>query len=143
MTITLEPTEEYIIIPLRVFEKVMRYAIAFCENMCPANRDPETCIYIVTLAKVVGLGLPPCVYEYGGFNVKVFEEIVKEIERKYRQNIEQFVLNVSRRGPKSLEENIDLYEAKFALGVLKSLRNRKKVYLAKGSNISISDAITI
>ncbi len=134
----LNPTEEYVIIPLRVLEKLVRYALTLCQERCPAERDPEACVYLVKLCKLLGLGKPPCVEnEYEDFTIETFRSIVREIERKYGMKIYEFIRRVKLRGPRSLEENTDLLEAEFAVGILQVLSKKLEVYIVRGSDLRI------
>ncbi len=136
--ILLDPHEEYIILPVRVVEKIVRYALALCQDRCPTERDPEACIYLVKLCKILGLGGPPCLEEYENFSPTTFRSVVRDIERKYSMKIDEFLRKVRSRGPRNLEENADLMEAEFAIGVMKALSKRTQIYLVKGSDIKIS-----
>ncbi len=139
--VKLNPAEEYVILPVRVLEKILRYALTLCQERCPAERDPEACIYLVKLCKMLGLGQPPCVEaEYENFSVETFRNIVREIERKYGMKIHEFLRRVKVRGPKSLEENTDYMEAEFAIGVLQLLGKKIEVYIVRGSELKIVKA---
>ncbi len=136
--IRLNPTEEYAILPVRVLEKILRYAFTLCQERCPAERDPEACIYLVKLCKILGLGQPPCVEaEYENFSAETFRNIVREIERKYGMRIQEFLKRVRIRGPRSLEESTDYMEAEFAIGVLQLLGKKLEVYIVRGSELRI------
>ncbi len=140
MKIELDPSEEYVILPVRVVEKLIRYALALCQDRCPAERDPEACYYLVQLCRTLGLGRPPCVgSEYSEFTEEVFSNILRDIERKYGMRAQEFLRKVKRRGPKNLEENTDLMEVEFALGVLKVLSSSRRgnVVIVRGSQIRI------
>ncbi|NPA70131.1 MAG: hypothetical protein GXO26_04920 [Crenarchaeota archaeon] len=136
--ILLDPQEEYIILPVRVVEKLVRYALTLCQDRCPTERDPETCIYLVKLCKLLGLGGPPCLEEYENFSPMTFRTVIKDIERKYGMRIEEFLRRMRSRGPRSLEENTDLMEAEFALGVMKAMSKKVHIYVVKGSEVRIS-----
>ncbi len=138
----LDPLEEYVIIPLRVLEKLVRYALAMCQDRCPAERDPEACYYLISLCKILGLGKPPCMEsDYAELSEKAFLSIIREIEHKYGMKIQEFLRRARARGPRSLEERTDLMEAEFAFGMLKilsSLRG-KSIIIARGSQIEIME----
>ncbi|GEM_PF-315452 len=129
--------EYYIVLPISIMEKIVRYALTVCQDRCPSDRDPETCLYLVNLSKILGLGKPPCLDDYGSYSEKSFRRIIKNIEEKYRMKIQEFINSRIRKGPKSLDENIDLMEAQFALGVLNAMSSRRKLIIVKGSNIQI------
>lgn len=141
--INLDPSEEYVIIPVKVIEKIVRYALSVCQDRCPSERDPETCIYLVSLCKILGLGQPPCIIDYGNYEAKTFNKVIKDLERKYKIKIQEFISTIKKRGPRNLEENIDYMEAEFAIGILKALSNKQHVYIAKGSDIKIEKAVKI
>lgn len=69
--------------------------------------------------------------------------MIKDLERKYGMGIEDFVNMIRRRKPRSLEEQTDFMEATFYLGVLKELSNMRSIYIARGSNISIKEAVVV
>ncbi len=135
--VVLDPQEDYVIIPLHILEKIVRYALTLCQDRCPTERDPEACIYLVKLCKILGLGEPPCISEYEGFTTITFRNYIREIERKYGMRIEEFLRRVRARGPKNLEENTDYIEAEFALGVLKALSKKVEIYVVKGCQLKI------
>jgi len=138
--ISLDPLEEYAIIPVRVLEKLVRYALATCQDRCPAERDPEACYYLVHLCKILGLGKPPCLEtDYAEFSEDVFINILRDVERKYGVKAQEFLKRVRARGPRSLEENTDFMEAEFAVGMLKVMSNCKKncILVVRGSQIKI------
>ncbi len=138
--ITLDPEEEYVIMPLSVLEKLVRYALSVCQEQCPMGRDPSVCPYIVSLSRFLGLGEPPCVAEYGGFNREAFQSMIRDLEKKYKMKIEEFVKLIGKRKPRSLEEQSDYMEATFYIGVLNELKHMKRIYLAKGSDINVERA---
>ncbi len=133
----LNPNEDYVVLPAYILEKIVRYALTLCQDRCPTERDPETCIYLVRLCKLLGLGEPPCIKDYEDFSALAFKNVIREIERKYGMRIEEFLRRVKVRGPRNLEENTDFIEATFALGVLKSMSKRVEIYVVKGSQIKI------
>ncbi len=143
MEIKLDPEEEYAIIPLNVLERILRYALVVCQEHCPVGRDPATCPYIVNLSRRVGLSSPPCINDYGEYRQDNFRVMIRDIERKYGMGIEEFINMVRKRKPRSLEEQTDFMEATFYVGVIKELSNMKTVYIAKGSDIEIKNAIIV
>ena len=143
MEIKLDSEEEYVIMPLSILERILRYATVVCQEHCPAGRDPATCPYIVNLTKQIGLSPPPCINDYGEYRPETFRVMIKDLERKYGMNIEEFINTVRRRKPRSLEEQTDFMEATFYLGVLKELSNTKSIYVTRGSNINVKEAVVI
>ena len=143
MGVNLDPDEEYVVMPLSILERILRYAMVVCQEHCPAGRDPATCPYIVNLTRQVGLSPPPCINDYGEYRPETFRVLIKDLERKYGMGIEDFVNMVRRRKPRSLEEQADFMEATFYLGVLRELSNMKSVYITRGSNISIKEAVVV
>nr|KJR72764.1 MAG: hypothetical protein TU36_00065 [Vulcanisaeta sp. AZ3] len=143
MDIELNPEEEYAIIPLEILERLIRYATVVCQEHCPAGRDPATCPYIVSITKQLGLGEPPCIKDYGDYKKETFRVMIRDLERKYGMDIEEFINMVRRRKPRSLEEQTDFMEATFYLGVLRELDNLRNIYVAKGSDISLRRVVVI
>ncbi len=135
--------DEYVIMPVRVLEKIVRYALSLCQDRCPEERDPETCLHLVRICRYLRIGCPPCSHEYGDYRVDVISEIVKSIERKYKLRARDFLALVERRGPKSLEESIDYAELKFALGLIEAMKRRDDIYVARGSDIKVIRATRI
>ncbi|MCG2863068.1 MAG: hypothetical protein RXP99_05045 [Vulcanisaeta sp.] len=143
MAVELNPEDEYVIMPVKILERILRYATVVCQDYCPAGRDPATCPYIVTLSKRLGLSPPPCVNDYGDYNKNTFRILIKDLERKYGMGIDEFINNVRRRKPRSLEEQTDFMEAIFYVGVLNELSNFREIIIAKGSDIIVRKAIVI
>lgn len=54
MEVKLDPEEEYVVMPLSILERILRYAMVVCQEHCPAGRDPATCPYMVNLTRQVG-----------------------------------------------------------------------------------------
>ncbi len=143
MDVKLDPEEEYVVIPLSILERILRYAMVVCQEHCPAGRDPATCPYIVNLTRQVGLSSPPCLNDYGEYRQETFKVMIKDLERKYGMGIEEFINTVRRRKPRSLEEQADFMEATFYLGVLRELSNMRSIYITKGSNINLKEAAVV
>ncbi|BDR93243.1 hypothetical protein [Vulcanisaeta souniana] len=143
MDVKPDPEEEYVIMPLGVLERILRYAMIVCQEHCPAGRDPATCPYIVNLTRQVGLSPPPCLNDYGEYRRETFKVMIKDLERKYNMGIEEFINTVRKRKPRSLEEQTDFMEATFYLGVLRELSNMRNIYIAKGSNINLKEAVVV
>jgi len=132
----LDPDEEYVVLPISILEKLIRYSMSFCENRCPAGRDPGTCIYLTKLAPALGLGHTPCYSDYGVYRRENFERVIKDTEGKY--GLDRVSLLKMRRS--TLETEIDLMELEFAIGVLKSMDESKPIYVVKGGDLSIRNA---
>jgi len=105
--------------------RVLKYAFAHCECKCPAERDPETCVVLAELSKLLGLKLP-CQDEFGDFTEESFTELIREIERRRGKSIDEFLSEVREAGPKCLQDQIDEMDATFALEVLRAMRRRKR-----------------
>ncbi len=135
----LNPDEEYVVMPVRVLEKLLRYASSVCHSHCPEDREAETCIYMSRLSRATGLGAPPCMSIYGEFSRDTFLDLARSLERKYRANIKVIVSSMSRRGPSSLEEHSDFLEATFALGMLEyfAKRSHDGIYLVRGRDLEV------
>jgi len=135
----LDRDSEYAIIPLELLERLIRYATIVCQHHCPSDRDPTTCPHLFKLSRALGLGDPPCASDYGDYNPSVFKRIIRDIERKYRLTIDDFIKIMSKRGPRNLEENVDFMEASFSIRVLRELGNGE-IYIARGSDIILNNA---
>lgn len=132
----MDQDEEYVVLPLKVLQRLVRYSLAFCETRCPAGRDPGTCIYLSKLAPSLGLGNAPCYSDYGTYRRDEFMGTVKKMEAKYGMD-HASILKLRRS---TLEMEIDLMELEFALGVVKSMDEKEPIYLARGGDISIRNA---
>ncbi len=132
----MDPEEEYVVLPLKVLQRLVKYSLAFCETRCPAGRDPGTCIYLSELSPALGLGNAPCYSDYGKYRREEFVRTVKAVESKY--GMDHASLLKLRRS--SVEAEIDLMELEFALGVIKSLDEKESIYLVKGEDLSIRNA---
>ncbi|WP_243680651.1 hypothetical protein [Vulcanisaeta souniana] len=86
---------------------------------------------------------PPCLNDYGEYRRETFKVMIKDLERKYNMGIEEFINTVRKRKPRSLEEQTDFMEATFYLGVLRELSNMRNIYIAKGSNINLKEAVVV
>ncbi|GGP20247.1 hypothetical protein GCM10007981_07550 [Thermocladium modestius] len=132
----MDPEEEYVILPLKVLQRLVKYSLAFCETRCPAGRDPGTCIYLSELSPALGLGNAPCYSDYGTYRREEFAKTVKAVESKY--GMDHASLLKLRRS--SVETEIDLMELEFALGVIKSMDEKEPIYLVRGEDLSIKNA---
>lgn len=101
-----------------VMKKIITYARAQCDNLCPEVRDPETCVLLVELCRALKLPCPPCVKDYGGFSRETFERLIEDIEKRYNLSIQEFLSLMKLRGPSNLQEQADEIDGKFALEVL-------------------------
>lgn len=104
--------------------KIIKYAFAHCEYKCPAERDPETCIILAELSKMLGLKLP-CYDEFGEFTENTFRSIIKEIENRRGKSIEEVIRELREKGPTCLQDQIDEIDATFALEVIKAFNKRR------------------
>ena len=132
----LNPDEEYVVLPVSILEKLIRYSMSFCENRCPPGRDPGTCIYLTKLAPALGLGRTPCYSDYGIYRRENFERIIKNTESKYR--LDRVSLLKMKRS--TLEARTDFMELEFAIGVLKSMDEAKPIYIVRGEDLNIRNA---
>jgi len=101
-----------------------RYALTHCKEMCPADRDPEVCVVMFRLGKMLG-NPPPCTDVYGDFSITVFQGIIREIEKRHGMPIEQFLRSVKSSSAKSLQDMEDEMDGSFALKVIRILRGEK------------------
>jgi len=104
--------------------KILKYAFAHCECKCPAERDPEACIILAELSKLLGLKLP-CYDEFGEFTESTFRKIIEEIEVRRGKNIEEVIQELKERGPTCLQDQIDEIDATFAIEVIKAFNKRR------------------
>jgi len=101
-----------------------KYALTHCKEMCPADRDPEVCVVMFRLGKMLG-NPPPCTDVYGDFSIAIFQRIIKEIEERHGMPIEQFLQSVKSSNVKSLQDMEDEMDGSFALKVIRILRGEK------------------
>jgi len=140
----LNPNEEYVVVPLEVLERILRYAYVMCEEHCAERREARTCYYMYKLTRGLGLPPPPCAKDYGEFKREDFEAVVRSIVKKYKVNARVFVESRERRGVRSLEEQIDLIEAKFALDMLQLLDEedgRRDLLIVRGRDLDVKSAL--
>lgn len=104
--------------------KIIKYAFAHCEYKCPAERDPETCIILAEISKLLGLKLP-CYDEFGEFTEDTFRGIIKEIENRRGKSIEEVIQELKEKGPTCLQDQIDEIDATFAIEVIKAFNKRR------------------
>ncbi|RLE65241.1 MAG: hypothetical protein DRJ49_03710 [Thermoprotei archaeon] len=115
-----------ILVDSKVLEKIISYAKAQCDNLCPEVRDPETCVLLVELCKVLKVQGPPCIKDYGGFSEEVFKKLIVDIEKRHDLSIQEFLKMMKVKGPSNLQEQIDEIDGKFALEVLKVYREYRQ-----------------
>lgn len=117
----IEIEEDYVKIPKDFLIKIIKYAFKHCEYVCPAERDPETCIILSFLAKKLNLKLP-CADEFGDFSENTFKNIIKEIEKRRGKKIEEVLKEIKEHGYKCLQDQIDEMDAIFALQIIKAYK---------------------
>ncbi len=117
---------EYVKIPKSFLIKILQYAFKHCEYVCPAERDPETCIILAYLARLTNLELP-CSDEFGNFTEASFRAIIKEIEQRRGKSIEEVLRDIKEQGYKCLQDQIDEMDALFALQVLRAFKKLQKM----------------
>lgn len=100
------------------------YALTHCRESCPAERNAETCVLMFKLSKLLGITLP-CSDTYGNFTVKVFQEIIREIEERHGVPIAEFLEKIKASSSKSLQDIEDEIDGKFALEVLRILKGEQ------------------
>ncbi|MCD6458324.1 MAG: hypothetical protein J7K82_05680 [Thermoproteales archaeon] len=105
--------------------KLYTYALSHCKEVCPAKRDPSACIIMAEIGKMLGMA-PPCVEDYGGFSVRVFKDLIKEIEERRGKNIVEILEEIKDKGYKSLQDQIDEIDGRFALDVIEAYKKRNK-----------------
>jgi len=109
----------------KIFSKILEYAKAHCEDRCPAERDPETCMELAELCREYGIEGPPCTEEGRGLTRESFESKIREIEERHGKPIEDVMKEYGAGGVKSLDDQIDKMEAEFALAALRVLKERE------------------
>ncbi len=117
--------EKKIEMTIEDLKKIYSYALSHCREVCPEKRDPDTCIIMVEIGKLLNMA-PPCVEDYGGFGEKVFKNLIKEIEDRRGKTINEVLEEIRDKGYKSLQDQIDEMDGQFALDVLKAYEKRKK-----------------
>jgi len=117
--------KETVKISIDDLKKLYSYALSHCQEVCPAKRDPSTCIVMVEIGKLLGMK-PPCIEDYGGFSVKIFEELIKEIENRRGKDIKEVLEEIRDKGYKSLQDQIDEIDGQFALDILEAYKKRNK-----------------
>ncbi|OYT63001.1 MAG: hypothetical protein B6U69_00150 [Thermofilum sp. ex4484_15] len=107
------------------FIRLLKYALAFCEERCPEGRDPEACYVLAESLKALKLKPPPCIIDFGGFSKTVFIKIIEDIERRRGKPIEEALEEIRKNGYRSLQDQIDEIDGHFALK-LKEIYERRK-----------------
>jgi len=116
---------EGVSLDLEDLKRIYRYVLTHCNEACPADRDPETCVVVVELGKALGI-VPPCVEDYGGFDEETFRKLIEDIEARWGKKIEEVLGEIKKRGYRSLQDQIDEMDGSFALGVLRAYEKRKR-----------------
>jgi hypothetical protein len=107
-------------------ERIIRYAKSHCEDRCPADRDPETCLALIDMCRSLKVDPPMCLQETNGFTKSYFQAKIREIEKKWGKPISEVLAGFQSNGVKTLEENIDKMEAEFAVSAVKAINARAK-----------------
>ncbi len=106
-------------ISAKQLEGLVKYAKAQCESKCPQERDAETCVRLIELCVEMDLEPPICYEETDGFSRKFFSAKIREIEKRRCKPIEEFLAELRRAGPKTLEDEIDRIDGEFAVDALR------------------------
>jgi hypothetical protein len=111
----------------RDLDGIIKYAKTQCEDKCPADRDPETCLALIYLCECLKADKPSCYEETEGFSKKFFSGKVKEIEKKRGKKIQEVLAEISKKGVRALEDDLDRMEGEFALKAMKAIDEREKM----------------
>jgi len=104
--------------------------MAFCEERCPEGRDPEACVILAECLKALKMSPPPCIVDFGGFDKNTFIKLIEDIERRRGKPIREALEEIRRNGYKSLQDQIDEIDGRFALKV-KEVYDRRKDQIIK------------
>jgi hypothetical protein len=107
---------------------IVRYAKVHCEDRCPAERDPETCLALIEMCSAAGEDPPLCYEDTKGFSKAYFVGKIREVEKRHGKPVREVLAEYDSRGVKTLEENVERLEAEFALKAVRALDQR----VAKG-----------
>ncbi|MDD1776394.1 MAG: hypothetical protein LUP94_03465 [Candidatus Methanomethylicus sp.] len=107
-------------------EGLVNYAKTQCQDKCPAERDPNICLALIDTCECLKLEMPACCEETNGFSKKYFLDKIKEIEKRRGKKIQEVLADVSKKGIKTLEDDIDRMDAEFALDTIKAIDARAK-----------------
>jgi len=105
-------------------EKIIRYAKSHCEDRCPADRDPENCLALLEMCKALKIDPPACLEETKGFTKAFFFAKIREVEKRFGKPINEVIKDFKEKGVKTLEDDIDMREAEFALKAIKAIDAR-------------------
>lgn len=105
-------------------KRIVSYAMAQCEDRCPAERDPEACLALIEVCKELNVSLPACVEETKGFVKSYFISKIREIERRRGKAIRDVLKEFEDLGVRNFEEDIDRMEGEFALKAIKAIEER-------------------
>ena len=105
---------------------IIRYAKAQCEDRCPAERDPEVCLALISMCNSLKVDPPMCMDETKGFTKSYFLSKIREIEKRWGKPVNEVLADFEKKGVKTLEQNIDKMEAEFALKAIKAIDARTK-----------------
>lgn len=104
--------------------RLIKYAKKFCEDRCPAERDPDVCLALIEICKELNIEPPACVEEMGGFVKSYFIARIREIESRWKKDVREVIKEIEIRGARHFEEELDRMEAEFALRAIKAIDDR-------------------
>ncbi|MEM0231568.1 MAG: hypothetical protein QXG78_00455 [Candidatus Methanomethyliaceae archaeon] len=104
--------------------RIIKYAKKFCEDRCPAERDPDVCLALIEICRDLNIEPPACVEETGGFVKSYFIAKIREIEARWKKNVREVIKEIEIRGARHFEEELDRMEAEFALRAIKAIDDR-------------------
>jgi len=105
---------------------VLRYAKAHCEDRCPSERDPCTCLALIGMCEAAGEPMPSCYEETEGFSKAFFNAKIREVEKRRGKKVQDFLAELKEKGCRTMEDQIDKMDAEFALGAIKAINDRAK-----------------
>ncbi|MCS7097659.1 MAG: hypothetical protein NZ922_01590 [Candidatus Methanomethyliaceae archaeon] len=104
--------------------RIIKYAKKFCEDRCPAERDPDVCLALIEICRELNIELPSCVEETDGFVKSYFIAKIREIESRWKKSVREIIKEIEVRGARHFEEELDRMEAEFAVKAIKAIDNR-------------------
>ncbi len=105
---------------------VLRYAKVHCEDRCPSERDPATCLGLISMCEAAGEPMPSCYEETEGFSKAFFSAKIRDIERRRGKKVQDLLAEFREKGCRTMEDQIDKMDAEFALGAIKAINDRAK-----------------
>jgi hypothetical protein len=105
--------------------RIIKYAKSYCEDRCPAEREPSICLALIEVCRILNIEAPPCVEETMGFSKSYFISKIRDIEKRWGKEIREVLREIEHNGVRHFEEEIDRMEAEFALKAIKAIDERE------------------